>query len=202
MTVETAAGPPIEVPATLAHRIARSWGFDQYSTCFVWTKTDEDHPEDHGNGLVVRDQDELLLFKRGRGCPKPASDEIFGSNHRERSKPLGHSRKPNFYQHMIATMTGGLPTLELFARVDAEHPLPAGWVAWGNQAGSGQGLPETVPMSERLIPEEAGVEALPVAALPEPSEDSALDIPDFLRIGHADCWRSSRDLSGQRSDTR
>lgn len=36
---------------------------------------------------------------------------------------------------MIASMAGGLPVLELFARVDAEHPLPEGWGAWGNQAG-------------------------------------------------------------------
>jgi hypothetical protein len=74
------------------------------------------------------------LFKRGRGLPKPATDEKFGSNHRERSKPLGHSRKPEFYREMIATMSGGLPVMELFARVDADHPLPDNWHAWGNEA--------------------------------------------------------------------
>jgi N6-adenosine-specific RNA methylase IME4 len=99
----------------------------------VWTKTDDDQPEDHGNGLIVFDQDELLLlFKRGRGLPMPAGAEKFGSNHRER--PRGHSRKPDFYRHMIATMTGGLPVLELFARANAEHALPADWEVWGNQA--------------------------------------------------------------------
>jgi N6-adenosine-specific RNA methylase IME4 len=179
MTVETAAGP-IGVPATLAHRVARSWGFDQYSTAFVWTKTDDDHPEDQGNGLVVRDQDELLLlFKRGRGCPKPASDEIFGSNHRERSKPLGHSRKPDFYRQMITTMTGGLPVMELFARADSDHPLPAGWSSWGNQA--------------------VAVEEATREALSESSDDPAQDIPAFLRIGDPDCWRG--DLANQRSNT-
>jgi hypothetical protein len=35
---------------------------------------------------------------------------------------------------MIATMTGGLPVLELFARANAEHALPADWEVWGNQA--------------------------------------------------------------------
>ena len=35
---------------------------------------------------------------------------------------------------MIATMTGGLPVLELFARANAEHALPAHWEVWGNQA--------------------------------------------------------------------
>lgn len=125
----------VTVPTPLAWAIARAWGFDSYSTCFVWTKTDEEHPDDHGTGLIAYDQDEiLLLFKRGRGLPKPATTEKFGSNHRERSKPLGHSRKPEFYRRMIATMTGGVPVLELFARVDAEHPLPKNWDAWGNQA--------------------------------------------------------------------
>jgi ParB-like chromosome segregation protein Spo0J len=124
-----------EVRLPLAWAIARAWGCDEYSTCFVWTKTDEDHEDEIGTGLVVRDQDEILcLFKKGRGLPKPASDEKFGSNHRERSKPLGHSRKPRFYRDMIATMTGGVPVLELFARADDNFPLPANWETWGNEA--------------------------------------------------------------------
>ncbi|WP_441268700.1 hypothetical protein AB7G19_30080 [Bradyrhizobium sp. 215_C5_N1_1] len=124
----------------LAYACQLALGMDSYSTCYVWTKTDEDHPDESGTGLLVWDQDELLLqFKRGRGLPKPASDEKFGSNHRERKRE--HSRKPDHYRHMIATMVGKdsdgapLPVLELFARVDAEHPLPANWDAWGNQAG-------------------------------------------------------------------
>ena len=125
----------VSIKTPLIWAIARAWGFDNYSTCFVWTKTDDEHPEDQGLGLVVRDQDEILcMFKRGRGLPKPASSEKFGSNHRERSKPLGHSRKPEFYRRMIETMTGGLPVLELFARVDADHPLPENWTPWGNEA--------------------------------------------------------------------
>ena len=122
-----------KVKLPLAWAVARAWGCDSYSTCFVWTKTDEAHPDDIGGGVIVRDQDELLLmFKRGRGLPKPASDEKFKSNHRERKRE--HSRKPDHYRDMIRTMTGGVPVLELFARVDAEHPLPPDWQAWGNQA--------------------------------------------------------------------
>ncbi|BAR61776.1 hypothetical protein [Bradyrhizobium diazoefficiens] len=128
----------VELPLAYACQLAL--GMDSYSTCYVWTKTDEAHPDVSGSGLLVWDQDELLLqFKRGRGLPKPASDEKFGSNHRER--PREHSRKPDHYRHMIATMVGKdsdgapLPVLELFARVDAEHPLPENWDAWGNQAG-------------------------------------------------------------------
>ncbi|WP_074129305.1 hypothetical protein [Bradyrhizobium sp. NAS96.2] len=118
----------------LASAVALSWGFESYSTAFVWTKNDDEHPDEAGGAVLVRDQDELLLlFKRGKGLPKPASGEKFGSNHRERSRPLGHSRKPEHYRRMIAAMGGGVPALELFARVDAEHPLPPGWHAWGNQ---------------------------------------------------------------------
>ncbi|MDI3559590.1 hypothetical protein [Bradyrhizobium sp. Arg816] len=124
----------------LAYACQLALGMDSYSTCYVWTKTDEEHPDESGTGLLVWDQDELLLqFKRGRGLPKPASDEKFSSNHRERKRE--HSRKPDHYRHMIATMVGKdtagqpLPVLELFARVDGEHPLPANWDAWGNQAG-------------------------------------------------------------------
>jgi N6-adenosine-specific RNA methylase IME4/ParB-like chromosome segregation protein Spo0J len=127
---------PVECEVPLAWRVARCWGFPHYSTCFVWTKTDEAQPEDHGNGLIVFDQDELLLlFKRGRGLPMPAVAEKFGSNYRERSRE--HSRKPDFYRRMIATMTGGLPVLELFARADDGHPLPQNWEVWGNQAQTG-----------------------------------------------------------------
>ncbi|NEU95072.1 hypothetical protein [Bradyrhizobium uaiense] len=119
----------------LASAVALAWGFKSYSTAFVWTKNDDEHPDEAGGAVLVRDQDELLLlFKRGKGLPKPASGEKFGSNHRERSRPLGHSRKPEHYRRMIAAMAGGVPALELFARVDAEHPLPTGWDAWGNQA--------------------------------------------------------------------
>ncbi|QDW39014.1 hypothetical protein FFI89_018795 [Bradyrhizobium sp. KBS0727] len=155
----------VEVPLSFACQLAL--GMDSYSTCFVWTKTDADMPDDRGLGLIAWDQDELLLlFKRGAGLPKPAGSEKFGSNHRER--PREHSRKPDFYRHMIATMTGGLPVLELFARVDAEHPLPEGWEACGNQAGAAEpaqlegrvaaepfvqhGMPETQgPIDDRCV---------------------------------------------------
>jgi hypothetical protein len=29
--------------------VAQAWGFDAYSTCFIWTKTDDEHPDDHGS---------------------------------------------------------------------------------------------------------------------------------------------------------
>lgn len=126
----------VEIKTPLAWAVARAMGFDAYSTGFDWTKTDEDHVDDAGMGILVRDQDEwLLMFKKGRGNAKPRTSEIFGSNHRERSKPLGHSRKPQFYREMIAKMVGaGVPVLECFARHDENFPLPEGWDSWGNQA--------------------------------------------------------------------
>ncbi|HWL05473.1 MAG TPA: hypothetical protein VNQ99_11165 [Xanthobacteraceae bacterium] len=123
----------ITVKMPLAWAVAQAWGCDAYSTCFVWTKTDEDHPQDHGSGLIVWDQDEvLLLFKRGRGLPMPSGAEKVGSNHRERS--AGHSAKPTYYRDMINRMTGCLPVLELFAREDDVHPLPENFFTWGNQS--------------------------------------------------------------------
>jgi N6-adenosine-specific RNA methylase IME4 len=126
----------VDVPTPLAWAVARALGADAYSTCFIWTKTNEEYPDDIGAGILVRDQDEvLLMFKKGRGLPKPKSSEIFGSNYRERSKPLGHSRKPQFYREMIAKMVGhGVPVLECFARHDERFPLPEGWDSWGNEA--------------------------------------------------------------------
>ncbi|WP_262048637.1 S-adenosylmethionine-binding domain-containing protein [Bradyrhizobium sp. Bra78] len=151
------------VDLPLAYACQLALGMDAYSTCYVWTKTDAEHPDVSGSGLLVWDQDELLLqFKRGRGLPKPESSEKFGSNHRER--PREHSRKPDFYRHMIATMVGKdsdgapLPVLELFARVDAEHPLPENWGAWGNQAGVSAQRAEASPdaLREAFVAANAG----------------------------------------------
>lgn len=132
VSIETAAGWET-FPIPLAWATARAWGFDNYSTCFIWTKTDDEHPDDHGSGLIVWDQDEILcLFKRGRGLPMPSGAEKVGSNHRER--PGKHSAKPTHYRDMINRMTGGVPVLELFAREDDEHVLPPNFFTWGNQS--------------------------------------------------------------------
>lgn len=121
----------VKVP--LAWAIKVKWGFDSYSTCLVWTKTDEEYPDDHGLGLIAWDQDELLLiFKRGNGLPKPDTDKKHGSNHRERAGR--HGAKPTYYRDMINDMTGGVPVLELFAREDDAHVLPANFFTWGNQS--------------------------------------------------------------------
>lgn len=144
-TIETDDGAKhdVVIKTPLIWAIARAWGFDNYSTCFVWTKTDEDHPDEHGTFLLARDQDEILcLFKKGNGIARPEPEDIFGSNHRERSRTLGHSVKPPFYREMIARMTRGLPVCELFARHDPENPLPQNWEGWGNESASSENLGE------------------------------------------------------------
>ncbi|MET4721940.1 N6-adenosine-specific RNA methylase IME4 [Bradyrhizobium japonicum] len=175
--VETGEVTLAKVMMPLAWACAQALAMDSYSTCFVWTKTDEEHPDVSGSGLIAFDQDELLLlFKRGQGLPKPAGSEKFGSNHRER--PREHSRKPDHYRRMIATMVGcdaegrPLPVLELFARVDAEHPLPPGWLAAGNQAAAAD-----VTVSPATAIEEGG--GFPVAAAPQFAEETgALGVSD------------------------
>jgi hypothetical protein len=168
----------------LAYACQLALGADAYSTCFVWTKTDEEFPDDSGSGLIAWDQDELLLlFKRGQGLPKPSGAEKFGSNHRER--PREHSRKPDFYRHMIATMVGcdaegaPLPVLELFARVDAEHPLPPGWLAAGNQAAPAAELEAPAPdqtessFAVERMPSDAGETTMAAADATSDSRASA-----------------------------
>ena len=163
-----------KVKLPLAYAVAQAWGFDNYSTCFIWTKTDEDSPEDHGLGLLVWDQDEVLcLFKRGRGLPKPDTDVKFGSNHRERAS--AHSAKPVYYRDMINAMTGGLPVLELFAREDDEHQLPPNFFTWGNESKN-----TAEAANEKPIFRVKFLAADPVEEI-RPPQDDLLEILDFLR---------------------
>lgn len=183
--VSTLAGP-VKVKMPLAWAVAQAWGFDAYSTCAVWTKTDEERPDDHGTGLIFWDQDEILcLFKRGRGLPMPDGARKHGSNHRER--PAGHSAKPRFYREMINDMTGGVPVLELFAREDADHILPPNFFTWGNQSkNTAEQPPPETSFPQHDVPPSI-VEPAPVPQPPSPagagslSSDIDLEIPDFLR---------------------
>jgi len=176
------------VPMPLAYAVAQAWGFDAYSTCFIWTKTDEEAPDDHGLGLIAWDQDEVLcMFKRGRGLPKPDTDKKPGSNHRERAGR--HSAKPPYYRDMINDMTGGVPVLELFAREDADHVLPPNFFTWGNQSkGTAEiACDEAFDASTGEIAtcaEIAQVADTPTASPPAPvrAEEPLLEIPEFLRV--------------------
>ena len=188
----------ITIKQPLIWAIARALGMSDYSTCFVWTKTDEDHPDEHGTFLLARDQDEILvLYKKGDGLPRPKSENIFGSNHRERSRPLGHSKKPPFYRQMIARMTEGLPVLELFARHDEADPLPPNWEVWGNESvASPQGDVDTATdattwssSARTEIPEEASGtarEAPGGSVLAEPSVVAVYGLDESGAAGEAE----------------
>jgi N6-adenosine-specific RNA methylase IME4 len=187
------------VKLPLAWAVAQGWGFNAYSTCSIWTKTDGENSEDHGLGLIFWDQDEILcLFKRGRGLPMPDGARKHGSNYR--AKAGRHSEKPAYYRDMINDMTGGMPVLELFAREDDDHVLPPNFFTWGNQSKNTAEIcdePFDTTTGEILDPPAAG-DLNPVST-PEPVqdtvssavsesgtgslslEDDGLDIPPFLR---------------------
>jgi N6-adenosine-specific RNA methylase IME4 len=150
--------------------VAKAWGFDAYSTCSVWTKTDDEHPDDHGLGLIFWDQDEILcLFKRGRGLPMPDGAKKHGSNYRGRAGR--HSEKPAYYRDMINDMTGGVPVLELFAREDEEHVLPPNFFTWGNQSkNSAERLADDGSLTDSKTGEILG-EAAPQAQFETQHED-------------------------------
>ena len=191
-SVETGEVVRVYVELPLADAVARAWGFDGYSTAYVWTKTDEDHPDESGSGMIAFDQDEiLLLFKRGKGLPKPETSARYGSNHRERSRPLGHSAKPQHYRKMLADMIGTdragepLPALELFARHDPARPLPKNWDVWGNQAEApvaSESCSSTEAVAEPSIeiaadaPDSRAAEPAPPASVPMP-ERGKVDAP-------------------------
>lgn len=187
--VETPLGC-VTIKMPLIWVVAQAYGADDYSTCFVWTKTDEEHPDDHGLGLIAWDQDEILcLFKRGRGLPKPDTENKPGSNHREAAG--GHSEKPAYYRDMINAMTGGLPVLELFAREDETHVLPPNFFTWGNQSKNTANAPTDstgtpVPHNntgEVIDTAASRIEFLPIegACCERGAGPDAFELPDFLR---------------------
>lgn len=157
-------------------RILPSWGGFKYSSHCMWDKTDEDHDDEIGAGLVFRNQHEVLIYAT-RGNP-PGPSWRPKSIYRERKRE--HSRKPDYYREMIRRMTGGLPVLELFARVDAEHPLPIGFYAWGNQA-------EVIDYSTGEIHENTGAAMTAQEPAQSPisreteSDDDRLELPAFLK---------------------
>jgi N6-adenosine-specific RNA methylase IME4 len=114
-------------------KIAAAWGFPDYSSHMVWDKTSPDHEDNHaGTGHVFMNQHELLLYFK-RGSPAgPTRGTQAPSIYREAKRE--HSRKPDYFRQMITEFTNGQHVLELFARVDANHPLPSNFAAWGNQA--------------------------------------------------------------------
>jgi N6-adenosine-specific RNA methylase IME4 len=146
----------------------------------IWDKTSPDHPDHGGTGLVFINQHELLLyFKRGNPAGPTRGTQAL-SIYREAKRE--HSRKPDYFREMITKFTGGQDVLELFARVDATHPLPPNFTAWGNEAE--QIAENTVATSPDVMTVTLGS-----PSVPNPPDDD-LTLPTFLRRDHADCsWR-------------
>jgi N6-adenosine-specific RNA methylase IME4 len=157
------------VKLPLAWAIARAWGCDPYSTSFVCTKEPGARPSD----IVVREPDELLLmFKRGRGVPKLAADNKVQSEHLQQV----HEQQPDHHREVIRGMTGGMPVIELFARVDDKNPLPPNWHTCGNHLHmpiEATGRQHGGPLTEtRSAPTE-------LQTVPDPGDYP--EIPDCLR---------------------
>lgn len=171
------------VSLPLAWAIARAWGFDSYSTCAVWTKTDDEHEDAHGTGLIFWDQDEILcVFKRGKGMPMPDGTEKVGSNYR--AAKGRHSEKPSYYREIINRMCGGVPVLELFAREDDQHVLPQNFFTWGNQSRNSAEIPPEAPFDSDGNPLDHDgatgeiIDKRPNALFDDvQSEPAALDLP-------------------------
>jgi N6-adenosine-specific RNA methylase IME4 len=170
--------------------IAAAWGFPDYSSHMVWDKTSPDHPNHGGTGHVFINQHELLLyFKRGNPAGPTRGTQAL-SIYREKKRE--HSRKPDYFRDMITEFTGGQDVLELFARVDAAHPLPRNFVAWGNQAEVPPHDPETGEITEHAAPSHADAAPEPapeLSAADDPGAGSSfsddLSIPDYLRRSEA-----------------
>jgi N6-adenosine-specific RNA methylase IME4 len=206
MTVEQLCALPVKDRALTAARlfiwstvpqlantfkIAEAWGFPDYSSHMVWDKTSPDHPDHGGTGHVFINQHELLLyFKRGNPAGPTRGTQPL-SIYREPKRE--HSRKPDYFRHMINEFTGGQDVLELFARVDAEHPLLPNFTPWGNEltAHAGELASPSMSADRAYANPVIDGELIP----PAPSDDG-LDLPNFLRIGHpeCECWR--KDSSG------
>jgi hypothetical protein len=157
------------VKLPLVWAVARGWGCDAYSTSFIWTN-------EHGvrtNDLVLRQPDELLLmFKRGRGLPKAGADDSLRSKHFQHV----YDQRQDHYRDLIRSMTGGLPVIQLFGRVDDEHPLPPNWHTCGNHS---QTTVEAIgPQQSGTITETRSVST---ELQTGPDQGDYPEIPDCLR---------------------
>lgn len=180
-------------------KIAEAWGFKDYSSHMVWDKTSPDHPKEGGTGLVFINQHELLLyFKRGDPAGPTRGTQAL-SIYRERKRE--HSRKPDYFRQVITDFTNGQDVLELFARVDAAHPLPANFTPWGNQVGAIISAPSTedeemiAPILRSPMIEDSHTQPASLLTQIESAPEME-DIPKFLDVSR----RSSDEQRGGRGE--
>lgn len=108
-----------------------------------------------------------------------------------------HSQKPELVLEIIEQYFPTLPKIELNRR---GSPRP-GWDAWGDeaeQATEHTGGPHLFAAPERALLS-AAIQSR--RDLPSSRDHDALDIPNFLRIGHPDCWRNCESGSPASRDS-
>ncbi|MGY6709737.1 MAG: MT-A70 family methyltransferase [Rhizobiaceae bacterium] len=120
-----------------ALRLIDAWGFTYKTVAFCWVKLKGRSEQDRlfyaaedvrlGMGYHTRaGMEQCWLATRGHGYDRFSRREaqVCFEGMRE------HSRKPDQIAESIASLTGNVPRLELFART--RRP---GWHAWGNEIG-------------------------------------------------------------------
>jgi len=132
--------------------LMRAWGFHFRGVAYVWVKTTKNGKIISGQGVrpsFVKPTTEIVIFGTSKEIEEETSDNsefvLVGSTQKfGRSLPLltesqgqvvlaprgRHSEKPKEVRKRIEDLFGECSRLEMFAR---EHP--AGWDAWGNEAG-------------------------------------------------------------------
>jgi N6-adenosine-specific RNA methylase IME4 len=99
-----------------------------------------------------------------------------------------HSEKPELVFKIIEHYFPTLPKIELNRR----GPPRTGWDAWGNEAQATEHKAGR-RLGAMLGPAQSFATMQSSADLPTSHDHDALDIPNFLRIGHPDCWRTAAE---------
>lgn len=138
MTVDDIAALPVEAMAAPAawlwlwttnryipdaFGILTAWGF-KYAATVVWKKGKGVSPFSQSAVSAITDAEFLLVGRRGAAKRTGRLDRLVI----ECPRGGTHSRKPDLFLDLIATVTPG-PYLEMFARRQR-----LGWDTWGNEA--------------------------------------------------------------------
>ena len=105
------------IPVT--YEIIKHWGF-KYCTTITWCKK----PMGTGQGGVYTPTTEFLIHGRIGKMPKVKRLDSTWFEHKRQKR---HSKKPEFFQDLIETVSDA-PRLEMFARRER-----AGWDVFGNE---------------------------------------------------------------------
>lgn len=106
----------------VSFEVLKAWGF-KYCQTLTWCKK----PMGKGQGGVYTPTTEFLLLARRGKMPKV---ERVDTTWWEVKRQKKHSKKPEFFQDLIQTVSEA-PRLEMFARRKRD-----GWHVWGNEVES------------------------------------------------------------------